>query len=223
MTPQSVLDDFAAPTNRRPDRQPPEPLPVAPEDWQATVAEADGHGHKSAAAYQRYVRGIENRKVAKRAASRLRSDLSPEERARAEREAAGFAQAEADANHGLNAHREHIRQRDDLIVEEYAAFVARAEMIGERVRAAADALAEPLRAYLAAVAEAQEAWAECHKGTVEFIKERDARKGYSRGAEAVRSDAELLVESPLPEDAVSLVLNTLIRPRVFTQEVTAEQ
>jgi hypothetical protein len=223
MTPpiESVYDDVtAAPTQaaRRPDNQPPEPLPAAPEDWQATVAETDEHSRQSADAYRRYIGGIERKKIAQSAALRLRRDLSPADRAQAEQEAAGYVQAEADASHGLSAHREHLRRREELIVDEYAAFVARAEMIGERVRAAATELAEPLAAYLAAVAEAQEAWDACHKGTLAFIKERDARNGYDRGAEAVRSDAELWVESPLPEDAVALVLTTRIRPRVFVTE-----
>jgi hypothetical protein len=82
MTPpiESVYDDVTALTtqaSRRPDNQPPEPLPPAPEDWRATVAEADEHSRKSAEAYQRYICGIERRKLAQSAALRLRRDLSP--------------------------------------------------------------------------------------------------------------------------------------------------
>lgn len=180
-----------------------EALPI---DW---VQERDEQMRLGAAEYQRYTSNHSRAKAAKAAVERLRRDLPAAEREECERVASQLHDARREADHGLAAHKQHLRRATEILEEHPASFVTWAQAKDEMVKAAANALVEPLRAYLAAWAAANDRWEEIRRASRVHLNVGSV--GLYPG-DAVSEMADP-IPCPISATAAEQILTVMPRPR----------
>jgi hypothetical protein len=180
-----------------------------PADWQEIVQTRTEHLRLSEEAYDRYVRNHARASAARSARERLKRDLPDAERHECERVASELYDARREADHGLGAHKEHLRRATEIVEEHPEAFIAWAQSEDEKVKAAAEALVPYLKAYLAAWSDAKTRWDEIRRGTRVHLHASSI--GHYPG-DAIAEAAEL-IDCPISATAAEEVLTVMPRPR----------